>query len=162
MKILKSIGLLSMLLVVSLVLVACGGNNNGGGAVGEINFKIGTSGILDGSASYGSLLINSHSQLKVTFENQGIYWIDDKPIWERYNQAFFNDKALLLHTFGTSGDYAPDFSVEKIVIENGVLTISFTQSSLTQGDAYFSITILVEVSRSDVSNVTRVEAYIIA
>ena len=123
----------------------------------EINFRVGTSGIFSGSTSYGTLLINNHSQLKENYEGQSIQWVDDIPIWERYCSDFFNENALVMYTFGDSGDNAPEYEVERLVKEGKTLTVYIIQHGMTQGLMYFSITILIEVNKYDVLNVQNIE-----
>ncbi|MCL2065468.1 MAG: carboxypeptidase-like regulatory domain-containing protein [Candidatus Cloacimonetes bacterium] len=123
----------------------------------EIYFTIGTSGIFWGSAPYGTFLIKNHRQLKETFEDPSIEWVDDIPIWERYSSDFFNENALLLYAFYGSGDNAPEFEVERLVKEGKTLTIYIIQHGMTEGLMLFSITILIEVNKVNVTNVENIE-----
>ena len=123
---------------------ACGKNDD------EIDFAIGYQGV-----GFGQ---DRKSVIK-TFEEWDVLRPDHAMITEldKYNEAFFANKALILYTFGASGDYAPEFSVKKLVLTNGTLTINLTQDEMTSGLAYFSITILIEISQKDVSNVANIE-----
>ncbi|MCL2064655.1 MAG: hypothetical protein FWG98_09845 [Candidatus Cloacimonetes bacterium] len=123
----------------------------------DIYFTIGTSGILYGSPPYGTLLINNHRQLKETFEDPSIEWVDDIPIWERYSSDFFDENALVLHAFGVSGNYPPEIEVRRLVKKGETLTVYILQFDMPEGDMYFSITILIEVNKDDVLNVENIE-----
>ena len=105
----------------------------------------------------GTLLIKNHRQLKETFEDQSIQWVDDIPIWEQYSDDFFKRNSLVSYTFGGSGDYVPEFEVERLVKEGKTLTVYIIQHGMTEGLMYFSITILLEVNKSDVANVANIE-----
>ena len=123
----------------------------------EINFRVGSSSIFSGSTSYGTLLINNHRQLKEYYEGQRFEWVDGVPIWERYSSDFFDENTLVSHTFGVSGFSPPEFEIEKLVKEGKTLTVYIIQHGMSMGFAYFSITILIEVNKSDVLNVQNIE-----
>ena len=156
MKKLRIIALLSLVMVCSIVMAGCSNSSNNGNGY-PINFKVGTSGISHGSADYGAVLIRNHTQLKAAFDDAAIVWLDNKPIWERYDAGFFAAYALVVYAFGVSGDYAPEFSVEEITREGATLNVNLVQHGMTAGLAYFSVTILIEVSQSDVANVSTVK-----
>ena len=123
----------------------------------EIKFTIGTAGIFCGSTSYGTLLINNHTLLKETFEDQSIQWEDGVPIWDRYSDDFFDQNALVMYTFGGSGDNVPEFEVERLVKEGNTLTIYIIQHGMTEGLMYYTVTILIEVNKFNMVNVENIE-----
>ncbi|MCL2065831.1 MAG: hypothetical protein FWG98_15870, partial [Candidatus Cloacimonetes bacterium] len=125
----------------------------------EIYFTIDTSGIFGGSTSYGTLLIKNHRQLKETFEDQSIQWVDDMPIWERYSSDFFDENALVSHTFGVSHHIVPKLEVERLVKKGKTLTVYIVQilPDGPAGDRYFTLTILIEVNKVNVANVENIE-----
>lgn len=120
---------------------------------GEITFQVGIAGIPQNGSSAITIskLVREHAQLISTFEGHDISWENDIEIWERYDNNFFNDKALILQVFWAySGSTV--YSVKKVRVNGEIISINLLGNGASNNDDTYLVTLVIEVCKSDISD----------
>ena len=108
----------------------------------------------------GSLkaIIRDHQELIDAFEEHEIVWSDNTPIWERYNNDFFETKAIILYCKVTSS-MTPTYVLKNVQMEDDALTLHIVGQYYgdTMCDAIGFASFVIEVNKSDINNITDYE-----
>lgn len=108
-----------------------------------------------------SAIIRSQQELTSFFDEHDVNWGTTTPIGERYGGVFFQSKALMFYCFwATSTDIS--YSVDSINVDNGAITLALLGSSYGSAvnDMMQFVTILIEVEKSDMSDINSFSVYI--
>ena len=103
-------------------------------------------------------LIRSSSELTSFFNSRMVTW-DSAPIWESYNNAFFEDNALMLFFFysrsGMLGSQI-SFAVDSVEVKNNVLTLNILSNTYSHmiSDIILTIPFMVEISNENIQGIT--------
>jgi|GEM_PF-2435703 len=101
-------------------------------------------------------IIRSVSELVSFFDSYEIYWITN-PIWEHYDNVFFESYALMLFFFRTTGVLGSQFSlyVESVEFNNNALTLHILSNSYTdmRTDNSIIVPFVVEVYNKDIQDI---------
>jgi len=100
-----------------------------------------------------SAIIRSSCELVSFFDSYKVAWFN-APIWEHYGSSFFEDNALLLFFFQTSG--ANSFFVDTVRVNNDKMTLYIVNNINCDGvsnDVEFIASFIVEVRYKDVQGI---------
>lgn len=156
------LSILAIVLVVlfSLVgLTACNNDEEEEPVGNQISFEEGVfGGVFDGlnGDEEFSAIIRNQQELASYFDDYEINWQNYTPIWERYDNNFFESDALLLHFFwATSTDLS--FSIDNIRIDGNKLKMFLVGNYYgdTLNDAVQFVPIVTEVAQGDIDNATK-------
>ena len=108
-----------------------------------------------------SAIIRSHDDLVAFFERSSFFWRNNTPIWEHYDNDFFENHALVIYLFIGTGSigYEVSYHFDGIRINSKTLTFYFIRYGYSDTLSCISheLPFLFEVEKIDIEDATTFE-----